>query len=312
MNFLSMKYFLTLAEERSFTRAAERLHITQQTLSAHMAGLEKEVGMKLLVRRVPLELTDGGEVFYRYARIFQRNELSLRRELSDVSGSESGILRIGIAPSRGQVVLPRVIELFHRTYPHVRLVLSEMANASIWNALKRDEIDLALAFSGASLPGIMTSPFWKENLVLLLSQDLRNRVIEENPLLATVPWDAHILSYPTFLGECPFLLNSEDDIAGAWARKLFHQANCEPHVLVESENMGTMLQLCVQGMGAYFCPENLAQAMLSPTSWQALQKIPIEGGSYVISFGYQENSHRWSMIGNFMEIAKEAMRNGGQ
>ena len=106
MNFLSMKYFIALSEEKSFTRAAERLHITQQTLSAHMAGLEKEVGMKLFVRHVPLELTDGGEVFYRYARIFQRNELALRRELSDVSGSESGILRIGVAPARGQVLLP--------------------------------------------------------------------------------------------------------------------------------------------------------------------------------------------------------------
>ena len=60
MNFLSMKYFLMLAEERSFTKAAERLHITQQTLSAHVAALERETGAKLFVRHVPLELTDSG------------------------------------------------------------------------------------------------------------------------------------------------------------------------------------------------------------------------------------------------------------
>ena len=82
MNFLTIHYFLTLVEERNFTRAAERLHVTQQTLSGHIAMVEREVGMKLFIRHVPLELTDGGEVFYRYARIFQRNELAFRRSLS--------------------------------------------------------------------------------------------------------------------------------------------------------------------------------------------------------------------------------------
>lgn len=117
MNFLSMKYFLMLAEERSFTKAAERLHITQQTLSAHIASLEKEAGAKFFVRHVPLTLTDSGEVFLRYARLFARNERALKRELSDVSGRFEGILRIGIAPSRGQVMLPSVIARFQERYP---------------------------------------------------------------------------------------------------------------------------------------------------------------------------------------------------
>ena len=63
MNFLTIHYFLTLVGERNFTRAAERLHVTQQTLSGHIAMVEREVGMKLFIRHVPLELTDGGEVF---------------------------------------------------------------------------------------------------------------------------------------------------------------------------------------------------------------------------------------------------------
>ena len=62
MNFSSMEYFTVLAQERNFTRAAERLHITQQSLSSHIAGMEKELGSQLLVRRVPLELTYAGEV----------------------------------------------------------------------------------------------------------------------------------------------------------------------------------------------------------------------------------------------------------
>lgn len=57
MNFLSMDYFIMVAKERSFTKAAQRLGITQQTLSAHIANLEREIGCGLFIRHVPLELT---------------------------------------------------------------------------------------------------------------------------------------------------------------------------------------------------------------------------------------------------------------
>ena len=67
MNFHSLDYFLVLAREKNFTRAAEALHITQQSLSSHIAGLEKELGCTLLVRRTPLELTYAGRTFLRYA-----------------------------------------------------------------------------------------------------------------------------------------------------------------------------------------------------------------------------------------------------
>ena len=305
MNFLSMKYFIALAEEKSFTRAAEKLHITQQTLSAHMANLEREVGIKLLIRHIPLELTDGGQVFYRYARIFQRNELSLLRELSDVSGSECGVLRIGVAPSRGQVLLPPMIQAFHKKYPHVTLVLSEMANGAIWNALKRDEIDLAMAHSLGVIPGIVQTLCETEEIVLLISKNIWQRQMEK----AGISYDESFVlmrldSLPSFLSDCPFLINSEDDIAGALARKLFRQSDFEPHILVQSEHMGTMLRLCSLGLGAYFCPKNLAEVMLTAEEKEKVCMISLEEGMYDISFGYQKSSHRWSMISNFITCSR--------
>ena len=230
MNFLTIHYFLTLVEERNFTRAAERLHVTQQTLSGHIAMIEREVGMKLFIRHVPLELTDGGEVFYRYARIFQRNELAFRRALSDVSGSESGVLRIGVAPARGEVLLPPLLEVFHRRYPRVRVVLCEMANAMIWKALEREEIDLALARWEEELPGVSLYPYQEEEIVLLLSADLYQRLPgteEEKSRVLSAPQK----ELPVFLEPCDFLLNSEGDIAGRLARKLFREASFAPRVV---------------------------------------------------------------------------------
>lgn len=103
--------------------------------------------------------------------------------------------------------------------------------------------------------------------------------------------------------QCDFLLNSEGDIAGHLARKLFREASFAPRVAAESEHMATMLRLCLRGLGAYFCPKNLAEAMLAPSDMQKLHRIAFTEGKYMISFACHESSHRWSMIENFLKIA---------
>ena len=117
MNFSSMDYFVMVARERSFSRAAERLHITQQTLSAHIAKLEGELGAKLLVRSIPLELTYAGEVFLEYALDFQRRASSLEREFQDITENQRGLLRIGINYTRGDIVIPPLLIRFQQEYP---------------------------------------------------------------------------------------------------------------------------------------------------------------------------------------------------
>ena len=109
MNFQSLNYFIMLAREKNFTRAAEKLHLTQQTLSANVAALEKEWGMKFLIRHVPLELTDAGKVFYAYALQFTRGEEAFSRTLKDIANEEAGNLTIGVGFVRERDLLPTLI-----------------------------------------------------------------------------------------------------------------------------------------------------------------------------------------------------------
>ena len=106
MNFLSMDYFLMTAEKRSFTKAADALHITQQTLSTHIANLEQELDCKLFVRHVPLELTYAGEIFCQYAADFQKKYRAMQHEFADLTKNEQGILRIGISFTRCHAIMP--------------------------------------------------------------------------------------------------------------------------------------------------------------------------------------------------------------
>ena len=93
MNFQSIQYFLQVARKRSFSQAAEELFITQQTLSASIASLEKELGCKLFVRHIPLELTYCGELFLQYARAFQQNYDRMERDFAEIGAGIRGRLR---------------------------------------------------------------------------------------------------------------------------------------------------------------------------------------------------------------------------
>lgn len=161
MNFSSMEYFTVLAQERNFTRAAERLHITQQSLSSHIAGMEKELGSQLLVRRVPLELTYAGEVMLRYATGFQKFHNDMQREFFDISQKQKGILRVGAASTRGQMILPETIALFQESYPNISVELTEGSNGELHQNLLKGTIDLAIADFPENLPGIILTDFYK-------------------------------------------------------------------------------------------------------------------------------------------------------
>ena len=168
MNFSSMDYFITVARERSFSRAAERLHITQQTLSAHIAGLEKELGTKLLVRSIPLELTYAGEVF-------------MEREFQDLTGNQRGLLRIGVATIRGRIVMPSILTRFRARYPKIAIRLVEDENGKLLEYLENREIDLAVALFPQVVPGVELVDFYQEEVVLLVPQAILDQVSRGRP-----------------------------------------------------------------------------------------------------------------------------------
>ena len=159
MNFQSLNYFIMLAREKNFTRAAEKLHLTQQTLSANVAALEKEWGMKFLIRHVPLELTDAGKVFYAYALQFTR-------------GEEAGNLTIGVGFVRERDLLPTLIAAFREKHPKVTFDLVEGSNEGLTKQLQEGDIDLAIAHFTEAPPGIDVKTIYQEEISFLVSRKL--------------------------------------------------------------------------------------------------------------------------------------------
>ena len=106
MDTVSLIYFSEAAKDLNFTKTAQRLFISQQTLSNHIARLEEAYQVKLFERKPRLMLTSAGETLLSFARDYKTSEENLKAQLTDISQRESAQLRIGCTPHRTSIVMP--------------------------------------------------------------------------------------------------------------------------------------------------------------------------------------------------------------
>lgn len=301
MNFKSIHYFLTTAQELSFTKAAGLLHITQQTLSADIAALEQELGQSLFLRRVPLQLTYAGEVFLRYAQDFQQQHDTMVREFSDIAGNPTGVLRVGVTYARGHALMPRLISQFQALYPHIAVHLVEDSNEHLRKYLLDGSVDLAIGSFPKSHSELDLIPFYQEELVLLVAKSLLEQIFQEetNPVIERLQAGVY-----DDLNRCPFVLGIPDDIGGNIGRQFLKSHRIQPPIQAQSENLDTLLSLCVLGVGACFSQENLISISLSPEQIDGLCLFHIPNASYQIHFGIKTGSYQWKMAKAFIQSAK--------
>lgn len=298
MNFLTMEYFLMVAAKRNITKSAEELHITQQTLSAHIAALEKELACQLFIRSNPIRLTLAGEVFLRYATTIHGNYQAMWNEFNDLTNNQRGKLLVGVNFTRSHAIMPDCIAAFQSVYPHIEVRLLEGANDSLQKSLMNKDIDLAIARFPESLPGMVTHNFYDDEIILLVPVGLLSEELLRS--------DSLIDNLSSF-SACPFVLGSPNDIAGHLGRSLLDNAGFQPVIKAQSSNMETLLALCLKGIGACFCSKSLACAVLTE---EQLQRVKIfhlgKDASYHIRFGYRKESYQWKMILEFIRIALES------
>lgn len=171
MNFQSITYVITVARERSITKAAKTLHVTQQTLSAHIASLEKELGCQLFIRHVPLELTYAGKQFLLHATSIQHEIKELYITFSEISGKEKGLLRVGITDNRDRVVLTPIVCSFLQKYPKVEFEVVEVPVDVLTQKLFNDELDICISDFNAIYKGISYCDLYKERIVFVCEKN---------------------------------------------------------------------------------------------------------------------------------------------
>jgi len=171
MELRHLRYFSTLAGSLNFTRAAERLHVTQSTLSHQIKQLEDELGTQLFDRSGKrVALTESGEAFLHHAtRALQEIDRGLGA-LRDDPQEAVGELRIGSTPTFNLGFIPDCIAAFQPRYPGVRVVVEELAADLIAQRLQQGTLDLGIAYRPATPGALQFEPLYNEEMVLVVAQ----------------------------------------------------------------------------------------------------------------------------------------------
>ena len=307
MNFQSIQYFLQTAKRKSFSLAAQDLYITQQTLSASVASLEKELGCRLFVRHVPLELTYAGEVFLRHAMALQENYERMERDFKALRSGERSRLRVGVTANRGWMIMPPLIQAFRREHPLAEIEVFEKHNDDLLESLYEGRIDLVIASFFGMTRGIVTEDFFEDEIVLAVPKSLLKDIPEA---------DRQEKEDEGFflLKKLPLLMSSSRSASGQIARDLIRQSGIVPEINVRSGNMNTIIELCARGEGICFCPERVLKTMLTEDQTEELKlvRFPEHDTRYMIRFGYLAGDTPWQLRNEFMETARAVFAPAGK
>lgn len=164
-----IRYFLAVAEQGNFTRAAEALHVSQPTLSQQIKQLEDTLGAPLFDRSGrAVRLTDAGEAWMRYARLALQDLDAGARAIHDVATLERGHLRLAMTPTFTAYLVGPTIDAFYRRYPGITLSIEEMAQERIEALLAQDRLDLGIAFEMAQSAEVEAAALFSETLELMV------------------------------------------------------------------------------------------------------------------------------------------------
>jgi DNA-binding transcriptional LysR family regulator len=174
MELRHLRYFVAIAEERSFTGAAERLWIAQPGLSTQIRRLEAELGIQLFERHTRgVDLTSAGELFLERARVALAAAEVAGATGRDIQAGVIGSLRIGIAGGACWSPTAELLHRFTREWPAVELTVLESYGGTLWRELRDRRIDALVAPTGHASPDLRTLALGSEAWVALVGSGHR-------------------------------------------------------------------------------------------------------------------------------------------
>lgn len=169
MDIRQLRYFLDIAETEHLTQSAQKLFVTQSTLSHGLRQLEQELDTVLFDRLGRgLKLSQAGAAFRVYAMRALREIEAGRMALADLSGLQSGRLTVGAFPTFLNTLVPATLAAFSQAHPKVQIEVRDLRAGPIEEQLLRGELDLGIAFHPAGHEDIETEPLFDERMLLVV------------------------------------------------------------------------------------------------------------------------------------------------
>lgn len=291
-----LRYVLMVANEKNFSKAAQKLHVAQPSLSYQIIKLEKELSIQLFKRgHGEVQLTYAGKIFVNRAlQIIDQME-QLKKEINDVADMQKGQLFIGSLPTTGAYLLPKAIPIFQKKYPGIELVLLEDSTNNLELLVSRGQVEISLL----SMPVLNT----ELEVETILAEEILLAVPHSNPL--SKRHEVHLIDCK----DEPFILQKKGIGFRSTSENLCKEAGFQPRVVFESINIDTCQSLVSSGMGITFVPRMVIR---NSKSIETPVYLPINHPTKPIRnvvFAYKNGRYLSKAARSFIDIMKTVAQN---
>ncbi|MEO2237772.1 selenium metabolism-associated LysR family transcriptional regulator [Dorea sp. YH-dor226] len=297
MNLKQLEAFVQVAEGGSFSKAAKELFLTQPTISAHIAALEKELNVRLFVRNTKeVSMSDDGRELYQYAR--QIIDLQKKIEERFESGKDGGKHLITIAASTipAQYLLPKVLIQFNEKYPQEQFKILETDSSKVVTQIVDHVADIGFTGTVLEKKHCRYIPFYKDELVIITPNTEKYRKLQEESV-GNIKWimEEHII------------MREEGSGTRKEAQKQLKHAGIVTDnlkIIASIENQETIKKSVRQGMGISVLSK-LATADEVEAGFMLAFPIPKADKGRDINLVYNKNYQLSRSAERFIKVVKE-------
>jgi LysR family hydrogen peroxide-inducible transcriptional activator len=251
MEIHQLRYFVAVADEGNFSRAAAKVRVAQPSLSQQIRKLEAEIGQPLF-DRLPrsVVLTEAGRCFIDYARQILASIGDARRSVDDLKEAVTGKLAVGAIPTIAPYVLPELVVKFQKDYPEVTLELVEDVTDGITRRIDAGELDVALASSCEPSPTLRRQSLGSEQLLALVPE--------------TDPLATQTLVELDDLKSQRFLLLHEMHCLSQQVHHLLETRRLRPEIALAGSQLTTIARMVAAGIGVSIVPQMMVKHQATP------------------------------------------------
>jgi LysR family transcriptional regulator, nitrogen assimilation regulatory protein len=241
MDLKQLRYFLSIVESGSITRAAETLCIAQPALSLHIKNLEEELGVRLFSRSVQgVKVTPSGELLYRHAKGLVRQADNTKLLLSQHARQPNGTVVVGMPHSTAHLIAIDVVQELRAHYPGIILELTESSSSELYGLVLLGRVDLAVVVLDQPVRGLTRTPLLNEQLFLIRHPDMAVEIGATCSLAE--------------LARLPLVLISPPNIVRAKLDRAFAAAQLDYNLVAVVNSTSMLVSWVERGVGATVLP----------------------------------------------------------
>ena len=241
MHLHQLKYFVSIVDTGSVTKAAERCFISQPSISQQLSKLEDSIGKKLFSRvKGRLVLTDAGQVMYEQAQKILTDVEEAKHRVSDVDETSGGQVAVGILPTLAPFILPSVLLALSKKYPDAMVTVREEVSEAIVAAAGRGELDILIEVLPFDQTHLNAEPLFSDKFFVAVHRDSPLAKLDVIPIAA--------------LDDMPFILLEDIHCLARQVEQYCFSQHFMPKVLFQASQLATVKQLIDLQYGVSILP----------------------------------------------------------